>query len=364
MILRQDVRFALRGFRRTPGFFATASIILMLGISQSVAMFTVFRTVLLHRLPVVDQDHVAVMWTYRDDPNIEVTVGPKPLAVFRREGKTIRDVAAVAHWPAIGAPLLDGERTVTLNRAMATGNFFDVLGVRPVLGRLFHSSDDDASEQFDITGRTASKALVLSYEAWQAHFGGDSAVIGRRLVERCSAGSIVSLASRRRASAFRRARSIGTRCGKAGAAAWRPLRSRGLPQALRSPRQPKCRRHREREVPNAHFRGARRHVHRRRPRRRAARSCHAHRRGWTAAPHRLSQRRQLAAAARVRSRPRDRTAAGARCELWRHRPPIDGQKLPRSRSPAACSGLRWPRGAASGARRCRARHLRVSTTCN
>jgi predicted permease len=183
MILRQDVHFALRGFRRTPGFFATASVILMLGIGMSVAMFTVFRAVLIRRLPVVDQDHIAVMWTYRDDPNVEVTVGPKPLAVLRREGKTIRDVAAVAHWPAIGAPLLDGERTVTLNRAMATGNFFDVLGVRPVLGRLFHSSDDDASEQFDITGRTASKALVLSYEAWQAHFGGDSAVIGRRLVE-------------------------------------------------------------------------------------------------------------------------------------------------------------------------------------
>jgi putative ABC transport system permease protein len=181
--LRQDVRFALRGFRRTPGFFAMASIILMLGIGMSVAMFTVFRTVLIRRLPVVDQDRIAVMWTYRDDPNVEVAVGPKPLAVFRREGKTIRDVAAVAHWPAVGAPLLDGERTVMLNRGMATGNFFDVLGVRPALGRLFHSSDDDVSEQFDITGRNASKALVLSYAAWQNQFGGDSSVIGRRLVE-------------------------------------------------------------------------------------------------------------------------------------------------------------------------------------
>ena len=72
---------------------------------------------------------------------------------------------------------------MTLNRGMATGNFFDVLGVRPALGRLFHSSDDDVSEQFDITGRNASKALVLSYSAWQNQFGGDSSVIGRRLVE-------------------------------------------------------------------------------------------------------------------------------------------------------------------------------------
>ena len=55
----QDVRFALRGFRRSPSFFLTAVIILGLGIGMSVAMFTVFRTVLVRRLPVVDQDRVA-----------------------------------------------------------------------------------------------------------------------------------------------------------------------------------------------------------------------------------------------------------------------------------------------------------------
>ncbi len=133
--------------------------------------------------------------------------------------------------------MLDGERTVTLNRGMATGNFFDVLGVRPALGRLFHSSDDDASEQFDITGRTASKALVLSYAAWQDHFGGDSSVIGRHLVEPLLGWEYRSLASRRRASATRRAPSIGTRCGKAGTAASPRSRSRDLPQARPSPRR-------------------------------------------------------------------------------------------------------------------------------
>jgi predicted permease len=181
--LRQDLRFALRGFRRTPGFFITAVVILALGIGMSVAMFTVFRTVLIRRLPVTDQDRLAVMWMYRDDPNVETTPGTTELAAFKRDGRTIRDVAGVAHWPATSAAMLDGDRSLALNRGMATGNFFDVLGVRPALGRLFKPSDDDVGTTWDPTGGHSSKVLVLSYAAWQSQFGGDSSVIGRKLTE-------------------------------------------------------------------------------------------------------------------------------------------------------------------------------------
>src|SRR5690348_17858049 len=121
----QDIRLALRGFRRTPGFVATAVIILALGIGMSVAMFTVFRTVLVRRLPVVDQDRVVVMWTYVADPNTDVVTGTQDLAVVRRESRTMREIAAVAHWPATPAPFAYGERSVELNRGMVTGNFFD-----------------------------------------------------------------------------------------------------------------------------------------------------------------------------------------------------------------------------------------------
>src|ERR1043165_7158111 len=102
--LTQDLTFARRGFRRTPGFFVTAVIILGLGIGMSVAMFSVFRTVLLRRLPVVDQDRVAVMWTYRDDPHADYVAGTKELSVVRRESRSMVDIAAVAHWPATESP--------------------------------------------------------------------------------------------------------------------------------------------------------------------------------------------------------------------------------------------------------------------
>jgi predicted permease len=175
-----DLSVALRGFRRTPTFLATAVTILGLGIGMSVAMFTVFRAVLVRRLPVTDQDRIAVMWTYRV-PNVELAAGTKQLATFRRESRTVRDVAGVAHWPAAPSPLLDGARSIPLNRSLVTGNFFDLLGVRPVLGRLLRPSDDATSNvPFD---KVTTQVMVISYSAWQTKFGGDSSVIGRHLIE-------------------------------------------------------------------------------------------------------------------------------------------------------------------------------------
>src|SRR5947207_120605 len=180
--IAQDVRFALRSFRRASGFFATAVVILAIGIGMSVAMFTVFRTVLVRRLPVVDQDRVVVMWTYASDPTADVVTGTKDLSVVQRESRTMRGIAAVAHWPATSSPFQYGEQSIELNRGMVTGNFFEVLGVRPAVGRLLRASDDER------TGPVPNDApivrnLVLSYRAWREKFGGDSSVVGRHLVE-------------------------------------------------------------------------------------------------------------------------------------------------------------------------------------
>jgi predicted permease len=179
--LTQDLKSTLRGFRRTPAFFVTAVIILGLGIGMAVAMFTVFRAVLVRRLPVVDQDRVVVMWTYRV-PGVEYAAGTKELSAFRRETRTLRDVAGVAHWPASPLPMQYGDRSVPLNRSLVTGNFFELLGVKPVLGRLLRPSDD-AVGQSDRLGTGVPKVIVLSYAAWQSKFGGDSSVIGRNLIE-------------------------------------------------------------------------------------------------------------------------------------------------------------------------------------
>jgi predicted permease len=175
----------MRGFRRTPAFTATTVLILGLGIGMSVAMFTVFREVLLRPLPVQDEDRIVVLWTHRGDPALEVSgsfeslVGKGP-----PERRTMRSIAGVVHWGATRSPFADGDRSVTLNRSMVTGNFFELLGARPEVGRLLRPEDDNAGAGLSSEANAKrGGTMVISYGAWQRHFGGDASIVGRRIVE-------------------------------------------------------------------------------------------------------------------------------------------------------------------------------------
>src|ERR1043166_4842465 len=135
--LGRELRHALRGLTRTPVFLLTVTVILGVGIGVSTAMLSVFRTVFVQRLPVVDQDRIVVMWTYRTDEMTDYTAGTKVMVTLRQKSRAMKDLAAIAHWPAVATPFRFGDRSVELTRGMVTGNFFQVLGARPALGRLF-----------------------------------------------------------------------------------------------------------------------------------------------------------------------------------------------------------------------------------
>ncbi|MDQ6828766.1 MAG: ABC transporter permease, partial [Gemmatimonadota bacterium] len=171
--LMQDIVIALRGFRRTPAFPITAIATLGAGIGMAVAMFTVFETVLLRTLPVRDQDHIIITWPYRV-PTTEYGLQHKDIAELKRESRTMRDIADVAHWGATSAPLLDGDRSIVLNRVLASGNFFDVLGAHAYIGRLLRPEDD-------VNGTV--NVMVLSYGAWRSQFGSDPDIVGRKINE-------------------------------------------------------------------------------------------------------------------------------------------------------------------------------------
>lgn len=180
--LGRDVRIALRALRNAPTFTVTAVVILTVGIGMAVAMVTVFRAVLVERLPVVDQDRLVVMWT-RNQGGTELTPGKKVVTAFRRETRTLRDAAGVVHWGATVYPLADGDRTILVRQAIVDGNFFDVLGARPALGRLL-TRDDEIGGRFQPDSFAGlPHAMVLSWGTWQRQFGGDSTVLGRRLVD-------------------------------------------------------------------------------------------------------------------------------------------------------------------------------------
>ena len=181
--VRSDARLALRGFRRTPGFFVTAVIILGIGIGSSVAMFAVFQTVLVKTLPVRDQDRIVVMWTYRS-PGSDYAPDPRLLAPFRRSSRTLSEFAGVAHWGATTAPFTLGDRTFAMKQGMVTANFFDVLGAHPMLGGFFHRDDEEtAFAPLGVDGGLVQRKIVLAYDAWRKQMGGDSSIIGKRVVD-------------------------------------------------------------------------------------------------------------------------------------------------------------------------------------
>ena len=172
--VRHDIRTALRGFRRSPSFTVTAVLILTLGIGMAVAMFTVFDAVIVRPLPVTNPDRIVELYTYKGDPNADYYLLREDLLKVAATARTMRDIAGIAHWGAPPAPMVDGDRPIVLNRTTVTGNFFNLLGARALLGRLIQPSDETAG---------ADLVLVLSYGAWRKHFGGDSAIVGRQLLE-------------------------------------------------------------------------------------------------------------------------------------------------------------------------------------
>jgi predicted permease len=172
--LAHDIRIALRGFRRSPSFTITAVLILTIGIGMAVAMFTVFDAVIGRALPVTRPDRVAELFTYKGDPNTDYYMLRNDLKKVAATSKTMQDVGGIAHWGAPPAPMVDGDRPLILNRTLVTGNFFDILGTRPLLGRLIQPNDETPG---------AELVMVISYGAWQKYFAGDSAVVGRQLME-------------------------------------------------------------------------------------------------------------------------------------------------------------------------------------
>jgi putative ABC transport system permease protein len=168
--LFQDIRIALRGFRRQPGFAITILVILGLTTGMAVAIFTAFDAILIRKLPVVDQDRIAVMWPFRVR-GAELAPPVSDLRAIARTVHASRSVAGVAHWGVSISPFVDGDRTVQLKQSLATANYFDIVGARPVAGRFFSAGE----------AAGASHEMVLSYRAWVSQFGGDRSVVGRRV---------------------------------------------------------------------------------------------------------------------------------------------------------------------------------------
>jgi predicted permease len=170
--MKDDVRVALRSLRRTPTFTVATVAILALGIGTTAAVSTVYKIVLIDRLPVATQDRLVVMnpldkrGTHLDPPYSYLSRIARDTAVFRA-------VAGTYHKGAERTPFITGGTSIQLGAVTASPNYFDVFGARPALGRLFRAEDGEAG---------APPVIVLSFGAWQRQFGGDPSVLGKSLL--------------------------------------------------------------------------------------------------------------------------------------------------------------------------------------
>lgn len=168
---RSDLRTALRSLARAPGLAITTTAILAVGVGMAIAMSTVVRTVIVQRLPVRDPEQLVVLHAYIG--NSELTLPQADRKTFERETRTFRDVAGIGDLQ-VASPNIIGDVTYSLRSVAVSGNFFELLGARPALGRLITPADDSAGLRH---------AVVLSYRAWREKFGGDPSVLGKRVAD-------------------------------------------------------------------------------------------------------------------------------------------------------------------------------------
>src|SRR5205823_9484510 len=132
----RDVRYALRTLRNAPQFATVAILTLALGIGLATAVFTVADALLLRRLPVRDQDRLVVLWGQAADRTYTYPFGLDDAREFALHTRSLERVAFFSYYGAGPKPIRDGDQISPLRRALVSGEFFDVIGARPALGRV------------------------------------------------------------------------------------------------------------------------------------------------------------------------------------------------------------------------------------
>ena len=164
--LVHDVRYALRILRRRPGFTTIAVMTLALGIGAGTAIFSVVSGVLLRPLPYPNADRLAMVWMTNARIDLDEDWHSYLKVQDYRDGSTTFDAIAVFNRRT--ATLAGGGEPERLIGAHGSANLFDVLGVRPALGRLFTAAENEAGNDL---------VVVLSHGLWQRRFGGREDVI-------------------------------------------------------------------------------------------------------------------------------------------------------------------------------------------
>src|SRR5213594_1559603 len=165
----QDLRFGLRMLRRSAGFSILAILCLTLGIGANAAVFSWIEGILFRPYPAVAHQErlVAIGGTSRDEPRGTPLSWPD----FQDLQRSCTLCETVFVSKIMGTTLSIGDRAERTTGSIVSANYFDAIGVHPILGRGFEPSED--------TGRNAHPVTVISYQLWKGRFKGDPQIIGK-----------------------------------------------------------------------------------------------------------------------------------------------------------------------------------------
>ncbi|MGC2112382.1 MAG: ABC transporter permease [Candidatus Korobacteraceae bacterium] len=171
--LGQDIRYGWRTLRKSPGFTAVAVLVLALGIGANTAIFSVVNAVLLRPLPFEEPDRLVQLYHVPPQasfPGIPLfTVSPANFLDWRSQAHSFEDMSAYGfgHYTLTGAG-----RPEAIRVCASTYGFFPILRAQPLLGRVFLEGEDQPGHDDEV---------ILSYDFWRSHFGGNPAIVGSNI---------------------------------------------------------------------------------------------------------------------------------------------------------------------------------------
>jgi len=167
--LWQDLRYGARMLMKNPGFTLVAVITLALGIGANTAIFSVVSAALLRPLPYPEPDKLVVVGEWRIREGVKNVVAPADFLDWRARNQVFTNIAAKNE---ISVDLSEGNEPESVRAGLVSASFFEVLGVKPMLGRGFLAEEEQA-------GR--NRVVIMNHDLWQRRFGADRNIVGRRI---------------------------------------------------------------------------------------------------------------------------------------------------------------------------------------
>jgi len=182
-ILR-DIKQALRGIRRTPGFVVTAVVMFALGIGANTAIFSIVDRVLLRPLPYSNGEQLVIIREYRVEPQARMSVSPANFIDWQKLSNSFESISV---WQSFRVALTDAGEPELLRAMLVSHEFLGMLRIAPILGRPLLPEDE---------AKGAPARVLLSHELWQRKFSGDPQIVGKTVQINANATEVVGVMPR------------------------------------------------------------------------------------------------------------------------------------------------------------------------